>query len=551
MLFRSLSDSTPCPLCGSLHHPYAIGNIPQLTNEEVQLENLQNCINSCHKTEEDIKNQRELLAQAVIAEKNAENDTNNAKNALKNCEISLQKSEITSADFSNDINALTEKINNSFAEYNFEWDGKTLPAEIDNRILKYQQAAAEVDNFDKTKSNLETVIASLNENLANAKNESLSINEKYNSINAIITKLKAERTLLFDSKSPDVEIEKAQKKIDSAALKLNTSNAALSSAKETVRITTENIAELKEIIAENEQNLKNFRSAFEQKCQEQNFTHDSFIAARLDDAQLNKLTAEKARLEQQSVMLENEAKELTANIAELKKLIPDELTFEILQNKLNTLNEIIAEYQEKIGGLRHELELDDKNRTEQTAAIEELEKCRKNAELWNDLNSIIGGTDGQRFRRIAQGITLDKLLVNANAILKNMNNRYELVQKYNEKDLNIDVIDHLHGDEIRSSSNLSGGESFQVSLALALGLSSMAGEKIRIDSLFLDEGFGTLDPDSLEHALRTLSNLHHTDGKIIGIISHVQAIADNVPSIIEVTPDGTGRSTLSGAGIKS
>ena len=548
---KNLADNSPCPLCGSLHHPYALGNVPALTDEESQLENLQKRINSCRKAEEEIKNLKDILAQAVIAEKNAENDVNTAKTTLANCENSLQKSELALAESSKDINNLTEKISQSFSSYNFEWDGRDLPADIDKRILKYQQSASELDNFDKTKSNLETVLDALKQNLSSAENESVSITQKYDSLSANINKLKNERFELFSTKSPDDEMKKAQQKLNDAASALNKTNAALSSAAETLNITNKNIAELRETIDTDEKNLKSLRSLFEAKCQEYGFSTESFLAARMDDTLLNTLTARKAQLEQQSVSLKNEADELAKNIAELKNSLPQELTFDTLQQQLASLNNELAECQQKIGGLSHELELDNKNRSDMTSAIEELEKCRKTAALWNDLNSIIGGTDGQRFRRIAQGITLDRLLVNANDILKNMNNRYELVQKYNEKDLNIDVIDHLQGDEIRSSDNLSGGESFQVSLALALGLSSMAGEKIRIDSLFLDEGFGTLDPDSLENALRTLANLHRTDGKIIGIISHVQTIADNVPSIIEVTPDGTGRSTLSGAGISA
>jgi exonuclease SbcC len=130
-----------------------------------------------------------------------------------------------------------------------------------------------------------------------------------------------------------------------------------------------------------------------------------------------------------------------------------------------------------------------------------------------------------------------------------MNGRYELIANPNDTDLAIYVIDHWQGDEIRPTVNLSGGERFQVSLALALGLSAMAGENISIDTLFLDEGFGTLDPNSLETALHTLAHLRQSEGKCIGIISHVQSIADTLPALIEVIPSGSGRSRVSGRGI--
>lgn len=547
---KKLADDTPCPLCGSLHHPYALGNVPQLSDEENQLEEVKKLIASCRSQEKNIEKLNSALNTEILAAATAENAVNSAKINLDNCRNVLQKSEQNITAISAEINTLTQNLNSSFAAHNFEWDGKDLPLEVDSRIIKYQQSCSEIDNFDKAKSTLETEIANLKTNAENLQKELLTLTEKKNTFTAEIANFSKERTDLFGSKSPDEEFAKAQKHAEDAASKLTRCSSELSKAAETLRITDESIAKHKTAAAENAQKLTLLRDAFEAKCKEFFFTAETFLAAKLDEKVLNTLTARKTELQQSSIMLADEAKKLAANISELKNTLPAALTLEILQQKLTEINAKAADYQQKIGALKRELELDEQNRAAQTAAITELEKLRKRFTVWNELNNIIGGIDGQRFRRIAQGITLDRLLVNANKILSNMNSRYELIQSRDEKNpLGIDVIDHLQGDDIRTSDNLSGGESFQVSLALALGLSSMAGEKIHIDSLFLDEGFGTLDPDSLENALATLNTLHHTDGKVIGIISHVQTIAENVPSLIEVIPDGTGKSTLRGAGI--
>jgi exonuclease SbcC len=130
-----------------------------------------------------------------------------------------------------------------------------------------------------------------------------------------------------------------------------------------------------------------------------------------------------------------------------------------------------------------------------------------------------------------------------------LSGRYRLLRSQDEE-LEIDVADKDQGDVIRSCKTLSGGERFLVSLALALGLSQMAGEKIRVDSLFLDEGFGTLDAETLDVALEALSNLRNR-GKLVGVISHVTAFSERIPCIIEVNKSGGGRSTLSGPGIKA
>ncbi|MBQ4325955.1 MAG: exonuclease SbcC, partial [Mailhella sp.] len=129
-----------------------------------------------------------------------------------------------------------------------------------------------------------------------------------------------------------------------------------------------------------------------------------------------------------------------------------------------------------------------------------------------------------------------------------MTDRYVLVQTPKEA-LSLSVIDRYQADAVRTSRNLSGGESFLVSLALALGLARMASRTVRVDSVFLDEGFGTLDEDALNMALDMLSSLRQ-QGKTIGIISHVQAIRERIGTRIHVEAEGSGRSRLSGPGIR-
>ena len=127
-----------------------------------------------------------------------------------------------------------------------------------------------------------------------------------------------------------------------------------------------------------------------------------------------------------------------------------------------------------------------------------------------------------------------------------MTDRYLLIRD-EQQPLELNVVDNYQAGEIRSTKNLSGGESFIVSLTLALGLSKMASRKVRVDSLFLDEGFGTLDEEALETALETLSGLQQ-DGKLIGIISHVSALKERISTQINITPVFGGRSSLSGPG---
>lgn len=157
---------------------------------------------------------------------------------------------------------------------------------------------------------------------------------------------------------------------------------------------------------------------------------------------------------------------------------------------------------------------------------------------------MIGSANGDKFSKFAQGITLDQLIYLANGYLNILNSRYELKRSLsNNKSLDIEIMDSYQGDVIRPVTTLSGGESFIVSLSLALGLSSLASQKISIDSLFLDEGFGSLDNENLEMALNALDTLKNR-GKIVGIISHVEALKERISSQIRVIPNGDGTSSI-------
>ena len=164
-------------------------------------------------------------------------------------------------------------------------------------------------------------------------------------------------------------------------------------------------------------------------------------------------------------------------------------------------------------------------------------------QLWQD---IIRAGASKEIDSHFVGSVVYIMVSHANRQLEKMTDRYLLIRD-EQQPLKLNVVDNYQAGEIRSTRNLSGGESFIVSLTLALGLSKMASRKVRVDSLFLDEGFGTLDEDALETALETLSSLQQ-GGKLIGIISHVSALKERISTQISITPVFGGRSSLSGPG---
>ena len=204
------------------------------------------------------------------------------------------------------------------------------------------------------------------------------------------------------------------------------------------------------------------------------------------------------------------------------------------------LKQKVDALQESIGSDKKELEINQKNSDEFKEKIASLEKKKESFKIWIKLNELVGSADGTKFKKFAQGITLEQLTNLANQHLIRLSPRYTLTRNQ-DKLLDLEIVDAYQGNVVRPVKTLSGGEGFIVSLALALGLSELASQKIAIDSLFLDEGFGMLDEESLEIALNAL-NLLQSGGKMVGVISHVEALKERISLQIRVVPNGDGTS---------
>ena len=223
--------------------------------------------------------------------------------------------------------------------------------------------------------------------------------------------------------------------------------------------------------------------------------------------------------------------------AGLTHLSADDLTAQL--HKLSAADDTL---QQKLGAVGNQLKQDDDARTQLTAGLAELQLRQQEEQRWQDLSEQIGSARGDKFSQFAQGLTLTHLARLANLRLRQLTGRYTILKTPN-RNLELQIIDHDQAETVRPMASLSGGESFLVSLALALGLSELAGHKARIESLFIDEGFGTLDPDALNTALDALERLQHS-GKMIGIISHVSDLKERIGTQIRVRPGAGGNSTV-------
>ncbi len=273
----------------------------------------------------------------------------------------------------------------------------------------------------------------------------------------------------------------------------------------------------------------------------------AFLDALLEDGERLRLEQLRQRLESESqqahTLVASAEQALKTHTAEPPASIDEQSSAQKSQASLAALAGAIRENTTRQGEFRQQLKQDADNRQRLQALMLEMERVAVRCDDWGHLSQLIGSRDGDKFRKFAQGLTLDNLVWLANNQLNRLHGRYLLKRKASEA-LELEVVDTWQADTVRDTRTLSGGESFLVSLALALALSDLVSHKTRIDSLFLDEGFGTLDSETLDTALDALDALNAT-GKTIGVISHVEAMKERIPVQIKVRKiNGLGYSKL-------
>ena len=262
----------------------------------------------------------------------------------------------------------------------------------------------------------------------------------------------------------------------------------------------------------------------------------AYIAALLPAEERLRLTQLKEALhsaQQQADALLRDAQGKQARLAAQALTL---LTLEEIVTALAALETQRTTLSEQIGAHREGLASDTKRRDSQQALYEEIALQTAETDTWQRLDGLIGSARGDKYRKFAQGLTLDHLLLLANRHLARLHGRY-LLRRKATGELELDIVDAWQGEVARDTRTLSGGESFLVSLALALALSDLVSNKTSIDSLFLDEGFGTLDGDTLEIALNALDTLN-ASGKMIGVISHVESLKERISAQIRVEKGG-------------
>lgn len=263
---------------------------------------------------------------------------------------------------------------------------------------------------------------------------------------------------------------------------------------------------------------------------------DAFLDHQLAQKIETEVAQKRESLAQTQSLLANSQQ----NLANLQQQNTTNYSIEELSQMFAQQKKQLQEHSEQIGKLMQQKSNHEAQLEKATALNQKINDQRLIYARWDTIKKVVGAADGKDFRATAQAITLDHLVLLANQHIKQLSDRY-VIQKNNsglkDKELELEIVDLHQADVVRPMKSLSGGESFLISLALALGLSDLASKNRPINSLFIDEGFGSLSPDALEMAINTFENLQE-QGKIIGIISHVDALKERIPAQIQVSKKG-------------
>lgn len=348
-----------------------------------------------------------------------------------------------------------------------------------------------------------------------------------------------DRSVDHARREADTALKTARTHAESARLAAEQHRHALAAAvSETQRLTT--------TLATAENEHRSIDSRLRPAAAAAGFSDLAALRAALLSATItDPLRARRRQLDEQRVTLATRRTALATQRAALPATAADDAAQADTLRAAHTARDAErAETQSKIGELRAALKNDAEQRERQAAFAARIDAAHRDYVRWDRLRALIGSADGTLFARFAQGLTLERLTLLANRQLAQLNPRYSLRRPAGDTtELELEIVDHYQAGVARPVRSLSGGESFLVSLALALGLSELASGRNSIESLFIDEGFGTLDADTLETAMAALENLQAA-GKTIGVISHVPAMQERIAAQIRIAKASGGCSTV-------
>lgn len=587
---RQLAEGQACPLCGSVHHPYVLGTVPSDSGKKKELEAAETLLASIRSCFDKINTVGQTAAQKKTALDEAENDLKRAEDNLRQKTESNAERKRVRDELKRDLDEKKADLLNQLACYGVtEGDlaeTKTIFAALKKRLGEWQSLSEKRDKNKEEIEHLERELAVLKKEEEKAGEELRKAEEELEKSDEELSAKKKERFDLFGEMDPEKEEQrlngdvKAAEKENSAAKEAkNEAQSELARCQDEIKRFSREIDEAKTVL---KQRLDSFVKDLKAKSFQ---TRAEFEKARLSPEERDRIRSRLQNLEREKSRLAGEKKQAQKTLRSKKDEKKTDKPAEDLRAELDAIESRRVENDQKLKAAEKDLSIDERNREKIAELQKGLEAASGEFQKWDRFWTVLGKSSND-FTNFVQTLTFERVVQYANLWLKKMAPRYELKRRVNAKEndtarkkgkkagngdaddtpanetkgsaakskalLYLDVIDYEQGGEVRAVENLSGGERFMASLALALGISRLAGKKVQIETFFLDEGFGTLDENALENAIDVLDYLQREEGKMIGIVTHVEKLRGETSRIqtqIQVIPKGGGRSVLVGPGV--
>ncbi len=565
-----LKSDEPCPLCGAIHHPYCddiakVENIShelkdlcdsieqklneqkdnqtkwqkQKSNNDGILLGLESQLTKLHKSLAETKEKWEQLHTTFSAiQSYSIHDKASIETLMIQFQNELEIADTALSDYNNThkeierLQKLKDEADKTLADY------KT---ESEERLKKLQ---TKIDQLNEENVRLTTATPMLEDQLQKKTEDLLSITDEVNKQQESLQSLNNQLKDMLQDKDPDTferelktkteqakgNVEAKEKEIQGIVESLKKLEGELSTLQDQLTLKQNELAQTNTSLTDwiNHYNLSN-----------PTITLDDISAIYHSNCDWNSIREKKETLQDNktstATLLANAQKEHEEHQASKPQKTHDELLLEQETLKQQYDKDKLLEVDAKAKKKNH-----DNAQKELGSEAQKLQLVKDANDNWSKIYDAIG-SEGKTLRNIAQCYTLKFLVEFANAEIRKFNSRYELVHV--ENSLGIQVIDHDRADDIRDTTTLSGGETFIVSLGLALGLSALSSRNVSFDNLFIDEGFGTLDPDALASVIDSLAMLQTHQGKKVGVISHTDTMSERISTQICVRKKGNSGSS--------
>lgn len=511
----------------------------KLVELKKEVEKEKKTLDELQKRARELTDQENRVRKLETEVQKLEAEMKTAEQHLDRDEKQLEKLDARYSEATNDINKLLKKYGEVFETAS----AASMFKSLENRKKEFEENALSKQQIQEKIKVLEST---LKENQHQITIETKRLETHSTKVEALSRELKEltdQRQTLFGDKDPIAVRNQNETLLEQTQKELETQKQALQDLVLQLETLQNVLREKEKASRQIVEKIEKGAATLLERIRPKGFdTIDLLRNQMMDETVAEQIEQKKKQLDEEEAAINQTIKDLQKDQDKLKSTMDempgfDEISAELLEKEAN-----YAELERERGAVDEKIREQKARKDQAKELLAAIETQNTNCMKWARLNELIGQADGKKFRIFAQGLTLKKLVSLANLHLRNLNDRYQ-IYKPDDQNLNLEIIDTYQADNRRSMLTLSGGESFLVSLALALGLSDLAGNKAQIRSLFIDEGFGSLDENSLDIALSTLENLRAT-GKTIGLISHVSTLKERISTQIQVKKAGNGLSQI-------